>query len=281
MEPVDVDVLSQALPQAVSQAVPQALPQTSQASQTSQMVVSSDDELFAEESQSDTCAQGALDWREESTAESESSVGDLDVLEMVEVEGETPGEERNADETPFEAMLARREKKLQNRIDSKSGNPIAEAKSRMELASFYQENHLWKKAVQQYEEVQRALGHSRHAEEVMHYCVRCLSVCLRELHEPKAAERAVEALNKDIDVLVYRKTRGAAGEFATYYAKELQRDYEELGNCYMKYRHGSGLSVAATISRARRRGWSRPSAATRTAPPTQGRPMLSPPPAFW
>ena len=53
-----MDVLSQAL----SQALPQALSQTSQTSQTSQMVVSSDDELFAEESQSETCAQGALDW---------------------------------------------------------------------------------------------------------------------------------------------------------------------------------------------------------------------------
>lgn len=192
-----------------------------------------DDDLFAEESQGETRAHELFEWEEESTMSSESSVGDWGVLEAVEVESETPMDKRNASETdsPLDAMMSRRETKLLAKVEAKSVNPVMEAKSRMELASFYQENHQFAKAVTQYERVASLIGNSRRFEELGHCCNRCLSVCLREAED---AKKAVEVLNKDIDVLLFRKTRNVAREFEHYYKCELQRSYEELGNTHMK-----------------------------------------------
>ena len=192
-----------------------------------------DDDLFAEESQGETRAHELFEWEEESAMSSESSVGDWGVLEAVEVENETPADKRNASGTdsPLDAMMSRREMKLLAKVEAKSVNPVMEAKSRMELASFYQENQQFAKAVTQYERVASLIGNSRKFEELGHCCNRCLSVCLREAED---AEKAVEVLNKDIDVLLFRKTRSVASEFEHYYKCELQRSYEELGNSHMK-----------------------------------------------
>ena len=125
------------------------------------------------------------------------------------------------------------ESMLLSQIEATNRNPIKQAKLIFKLGSFYQENAEFEKAVPLFYQIQRILRPFPSHEDISHVAVRCLSVCLRELGD---SDKAVEVLNKDIDLLVYRKSRIAGeSEYNDYYESELLRSYEELGNCYITY----------------------------------------------
>lgn len=134
------------------------------------------------------------------------------------------------DLTDKESSFKRQEEELLTAIDETTSTNH-QTKLQMELATLYQENGFFEKAVQSFQTVVQKLEKSIHHEDRYHYALRCLSVCLREIGRN---DEALNLLNKDVDVLVFRKTRSAGGgEYRQYYDCELQRSYEELGNTYM------------------------------------------------
>lgn len=133
------------------------------------------------------------------------------------------------------------ESMLLSQIEATNRNPIKQAKLIFKLGSFYQENAEYEKAVPLFYQIQRILRPFPSHEDISHVAVRCLSVCLRELGD---SDKAVDVLNKDIDLLVYRKSRIAGeSEYNDYYESELLRSYEELGNCYITYFDSTSHSI--------------------------------------
>ena len=146
---------------------------------------------------------------------------------VVEDDGQTDAssdEELMTNDTLTESVLL-------DQIEATSRNPVKQAKLAFKLGSFYQENTDYAKAIPLFRQVQRLLRAFPSHEDLSHVATRCLSVCLRESGD---TDTAVDVLNKDIDLLVYRKSRTAGeSEINDYYESELLRSYEELGNCYI------------------------------------------------
>lgn len=183
-----------------------------------------DTDLFSieGESQSRTVIQHIPFEEDVSFSDSESS-SERGLPVLVECEG--------TDITQLELSVKEREDELVSELNEVTPG-IHQTKLQMELASLYQESGFFEKAVQVYQNVVEKLEKSIQHEDHYHHALRCLSVCLREIDR---SEEAVNLLNKDIDILVFRKTRFAGGgEYRQYYDCELQRSYEELGNSYMK-----------------------------------------------
>ena len=156
---------------------------------------------------------------------------------MKDDEDEDNESEGETDESLFEEEVGTshsiEESMLLSQIEATNRNPIKQAKLMFKLGSFYQENAEYEKAVPLFYQIQRILRPFPSHEDISHVAIRCLSVCLREMGD---SDRAVDVLNKDIDLLVYRKSRIAGeSEYNDYYESELLRSYEELGNCYITY----------------------------------------------
>ena len=156
----------------------------------------------------------------------DSNTIENDVIAMEEEE-----EEEEDIEKDVETMVNEKEEKLVTAIQSTSPNSQKRSKLQMKLASLYQENGFFSKAIQQYQQVVKSLERSLQYEDIYHYALRCLAICLREQQQ---TERSIDVLNKDIDVLVFRKSRNN-NDYREYYDCELQRSYEELGNSYITY----------------------------------------------
>lgn len=144
-------------------------------------------------------------------------------------------EEDESDESLFEEETGTshsvEESLLLSQIEATNRNPIKQAKLLFKLGSLYQENTDYEKAIPLFFQIQRILRPFPSHEDISHVAIRCLSVCLRESGD---SNKAVDVLNKDIDLLVYRKSRIAGeSEYNDYYESELLRSYEELGNCYI------------------------------------------------
>ena len=182
------------------------------------------DDLFATEGDSQMIKKVPIyavpDSSEESSDDEEH--GNLDVLAEMEVA---------CDKVPMETVLQEQEEALKSKIALKSGNPKSEAKIHLQLGEFYERSGRYSDAVNEYRCIQSLIGNSRETEELYHLSSRRLGVSLRELGELK---ESVRVLNKDVDVLVYRRGRCMNREYGEYYDSELCRSCEELGNSLMR-----------------------------------------------
>lgn len=135
-------------------------------------------------------------------------------------------------EITLESRLKEKEDALQSEIQQAKENSIHQIKLQLQLALFYQENGYYDQAISNYSHILSILEKSIQHEDIYHHAIRNQSVCLREI---KRIEEAIELLNKDVDLLVFRKTRYIGeSDYRYYYDCEIQRSYEELGNCYMR-----------------------------------------------
>lgn len=190
-----------------------------------------DDDLFAVEegSQNHSIIQ-PIAWEsddEEASSDSDDHAGnDFSIL----AEYETSTDEKQL-ESEIATIVKEREEDLIARIKNAEERSVHKVRLQMHLATLYQESGLFGKAVKLFEEVVGCLEKSLQNEDIYHYAMRCLCVCLREVDR---VDNAISLLNKDIDVLVFRKTRNGGGDYHQYYDCEIQRSYEELGNSYMK-----------------------------------------------
>lgn len=203
----------------------------SQSSEESEMIPTiEEDDLFATEgySQNQSVLQKAV-WHSESDSQSDMSSergDDFGVLEEYEIEKDI-----NQLEDEVSDLVNTREDELIAGIHEAEEHSSRQLKLQMQLGLLYQENGYFDKAIKEFQIVVDQLEKSIQHEDIYHYALRCLCVCLREVHRE---DDAVNRLNKDIDILVFRKTRNAGGDYRQYYDCELQRSYEELGNTYMR-----------------------------------------------
>lgn len=175
---------------------------------------------------------GDEDSEDDSNDEDEDGGRQHDWYVLAENELACEGEDSQELDNRIETALTDQEDVLKAKITSKSGNPLAEAKSRMHLGSFYQQAGRFADATTEYRKVQNLVGLAPRHEELYHASSRSLGVSLRASGK---LDESVEILNKDVDVIVYRRSRSAGNEFNDYYDAELCRSCEELGNSWMTY----------------------------------------------
>lgn len=191
-----------------------------------------DNDLFAVEgcSQNHSIIQPVAWESDEDEPDSESNEDQAGNDFSILAEYETSTDERQL-ESEIATIVKEREEDLIARISNAEDHSVYKIRLQMHLATLYQESGLFEKAIKQFEEVVSCLEKSLQNEDIYHYALRCLCICLREVDR---VDDAINILNKDIDVLVFRKTRNGGGEYRQYYDCEIQRSYEELGNSYMK-----------------------------------------------
>lgn len=186
------------------------------------------EDLFATEGDSQiTKRVPILAVPDSSEESSDDEKGNLDVVAEMEVDcdsGQFP-------QRQIDTVLHEQEEALKSRIASKSRNPLSVAKIRLQLGEFYERSGRYSDAVNEYRCIQSLIGKSSQTEELYHLSSRRLGVSLRELGE---LNESVRVLNKDVDVLVYRRGRSVSGEYSEYYDSELCRSCEELGNSLMR-----------------------------------------------
>lgn len=192
----------------------------------------SDHDLFTieEGSQIQSNVQKAV-WHMETEDDSDDDSDDSDSHSPLDIVTEYPNTQDT--ENTLESRLKEKEDALQLEIQQAKENSIHQIKLQLQLALFYQENGYYDQAISNYSHILSILEKSIQHEDIYHHAIRNQSVCLREI---KRIEEAIELLNKDVDLLVFRKTRYIGdNDYRYYYDCEIQRSYEELGNCYMRY----------------------------------------------
>ena len=190
------------------------------------------------------------EWREESVDDSPSISTDSSD-DLFATEGETPGEGMLAgnDSEPesvsdgemdvvaevagkeHEDSLEQQEQSLRSQVAGTAGNPVLAAKSYLKLGRFFQMNGRFTEACDAYRHVQSEIGGNIAWEEVYHASCRYLGQSLREIGQ---IQESVKILNKDVDVIVFRRSRSPRGENRDYYDTEFCRSCEELGNSWFQ-----------------------------------------------
>lgn len=194
----------------------------------------SSDDLFATESE--TPAQGDL----AGTDSEPESVSDGEMAVVAEVAGKV-----------HEDSVEKKEEELRAQVAETAGNPVLAAKAYLKLGRFLQTSGRFTEACDAYRHVQSEIGGNIAWEEVYHASCRYLGQSLREIGQ---IQESVKILNKDVDVIVFRRSRTPRGENRDYYDTEFCRSCEELGNSWFqssfpRFSHFSDFTTIAPTVR--------------------------------